>query len=149
VYIFIVYLHMQLRFIVKAATYTGTIGSDAHNSGPTPTVAANPLHTLDLQLIIYVSYSNLHLHAMHYLNSSVQPRQRLYPGVNSSQQYARMQQSHHIQPTNSGSTLSITRLQLSSRSAIASSSSCGYVGHACITIARVRHICVDDNGKQI
>ncbi len=35
---------------------------------------------------------------MYYRKASVQPRQRLYPGVNSSTQYARQHVSHHIHP---------------------------------------------------
>ncbi len=68
----------------KAATYTGTIGSDAHNPGPTPTVVAIPYSSYVQTLITYASYSNLHVHYMNYRRGPVQPRQRLYPGVNSS-----------------------------------------------------------------
>ena len=85
---------------------------------------------------------------MNYRKASVQPRQRLYPGVNSSTQYARPHVTHHIHPAIDCSVIRNSSMALSRREPISSSRSCGYVGHACTTIAHVRHTCMDNSGKQ-
>ena len=55
---------------------------------------------------------------MNYRKASVQPRQRLYPGVNSSTQYARQHVSHHIHPAIDCSVIRKRNIPLSKREPI-------------------------------
>ena len=55
---------------------------------------------------------------MNYRKASVQPRQRLYPGVNSSTQYARQHVSHHIHPAIGCSVIRNSSMPLSKREPI-------------------------------
>ena len=78
--------HIQSTTYSQSGGLHGHNCSDARNPGPTSTVAAIPYSSYVHTLSTYDSYSNLHVHYMNYRKGPVQPRQLLYPGVNSSTQ---------------------------------------------------------------